>query len=356
MPESTTLTYLESEEKSCDIGMQGETVLDAVMAQGIEIAHSCKAGLCQSCLLECREGEIPEQAQRGIKPSLKELGYFMACQCRPSNDMTVAPINAERARATAKVVEICRLNDQVIKLVLDADVSKKGGQYFTLWRDQQIGRSYSNAASAKAPFLEFHVKHLEQGQFSNWLASSVGVGSTLSIQGPMGECFYPHVQGHVAQGDSREESASNDPETLTKSMLLVGIGTGLAPLMGVIADALNAGHSGQIDLIIGGRSETSFYHLELLADLAEQHANLNVQWVCLRRESKGDIAHLEARVLPHIHEADIYEYTKSTYPDLAGVDVFLCGAESFVRKMKRQCFMAGAGMQDIHADSFIAAT
>ena len=43
------------------------------------------------------------------------------------------------------------------------------------------------------------------------------------------------------------------------------------------------------------------------------------------------------------------------WPELGGWRIFLCGAESFTRKARRQCFLAGAGMRDISVDSFLAA-
>jgi ferredoxin-NADP reductase len=55
-------------------------------------------------------------------------------------------------------------------------------------------------------------------------------------------------------------------------------------------------------------------------------------------------------------QADVYAYCKEAFPDLAGWRIYLCGADSFVRKMRKHSFLAGAKMADISADSFIAAS
>jgi hypothetical protein len=39
--------------------------------------------------------------------------------------------------------------------------------------------------------------------------------------------------------------------------------------------------------------------------------------------------------------------------NMKGYRVFLCSAESFTTKMRKLCFLTGAGMRDISADAFI---
>ncbi len=84
----------------------GETVLDAMLRAGIDLAFSCKAGSCQTCLLQCLEGEIPERTQRGLADGVRAKGYFMPCRCKPVGDMVLAPKNADdlAAEASAKPV------------------------------------------------------------------------------------------------------------------------------------------------------------------------------------------------------------------------------------------------------------
>ncbi|MEM9493514.1 MAG: 2Fe-2S iron-sulfur cluster binding domain-containing protein, partial [Myxococcota bacterium] len=56
-----------------------ETVLDALQRNGITIPSSCRAGICQSCLVQARSGEVPAAAQVGLKDTWKSRGYFLAC-------------------------------------------------------------------------------------------------------------------------------------------------------------------------------------------------------------------------------------------------------------------------------------
>ena len=61
----------------------GQTVLSALLEQGHNIPNSCRAGVCQSCLIQATEGDVPPEAQTGLKDTLKAQGYFMACSCKP---------------------------------------------------------------------------------------------------------------------------------------------------------------------------------------------------------------------------------------------------------------------------------
>lgn len=78
-----------------------ETVLNALLRAGIDVPFSCKAGSCQTCLLQCLEGEMPERSQRGLSDTLRAKAYFMPCRCKPVGDMHVSPMKAEDRLAEA---------------------------------------------------------------------------------------------------------------------------------------------------------------------------------------------------------------------------------------------------------------
>lgn len=69
----------------------GETVLDALLRQGIDISFSCRNGACHTCMQRCTEGEIPAIAQRSLRPELRDQGYFLPCKCVPLTDMVISP-------------------------------------------------------------------------------------------------------------------------------------------------------------------------------------------------------------------------------------------------------------------------
>ena len=55
-----------------------ESVLDGLLRVGEYINYGCRSGLCQSCLLETKEGAVPANAQKGLSDQQKTLGYALA--------------------------------------------------------------------------------------------------------------------------------------------------------------------------------------------------------------------------------------------------------------------------------------
>eukprot|EP00903_Cladosiphon_okamuranus_P004295 g4293.t1 len=300
----------------------GESVLDALLRHGHDIPNGCRAGACQSCLMVSDSESLPANARQGLSDTQIALNHFLACQCKPSEPVKVSLASFEGLKTAGTLVAKDMLNQQVLRLRLSADLIYLAGQYVTLWNEQGIARSYSLASHpAQDDFLEFHIKVISDGAFSQWARDSLHVGGQVQVQGPMGKCVYA--------------ASAEQP------LLLSAIGTGLAPIYGILKDALSQKHQGQIHLILGARESKSFYLVEELLKLGDEQANLQVHFVA--QSSDQDFC----------QAADIYEFCQSELPDLTGFKVYLCGAESFVKKMRKQSFLSGAAMSDISADVFL---
>ncbi len=68
---------------------QGETVLDALLRQNINLSFACKKGTCHSCMVRSADVTPPQAAQSGLKNTLIKQNYFLACQCYPEQDMVI---------------------------------------------------------------------------------------------------------------------------------------------------------------------------------------------------------------------------------------------------------------------------
>ncbi len=298
---------------------EGETVLDGLLRLGHNIPHGCRSGVCQSCLLSATETDKLAAAQTGLSEAQKQLNFFLGCQCLPAEAMTVARVDASKSRIQATVIEKTQLNDQVWRLRLTADLDYRPGQYVTLWRDESLARSYSLASTHEQPWLEFHIRHYPDGEFSSWIVESLQQSDTLELNGPLGQFFY------TAQAD--------DP------LLMIAMGTGLAPIWGIVNEALLKQHRGPIHVLIGAKQAKDFYYRKELEALQEKFSNLHLNWSSLDSDTP--------------ETANLYDFCQSTFPQLSDHKVFLCGGTNFVKKLRRYAFMAGAAMKDIHADTFI---
>ncbi|MDX8407483.1 MAG: 2Fe-2S iron-sulfur cluster binding domain-containing protein, partial [Mariprofundaceae bacterium] len=68
---------------------EGESVLECMTRHGVMIPSSCQSGACQTCMIRALEGEPTAESQQGLKDTLRAQKYFLACVCRPSDDMTI---------------------------------------------------------------------------------------------------------------------------------------------------------------------------------------------------------------------------------------------------------------------------
>jgi len=311
------MARIEFEGRSCERAPD-ESALDALLRAGINVSHSCKAGTCGSCMMRATTPEaVPAAAQAGLKDTWKASGYFLACVCYPEVDLVASVVGSD-ARIAATITALDRLSDNVLRLRLSTDTrfDYRPGQYLTLLRHDGLARSYSIASLPADRTLELHVRLLAAGRMSQWLACDASVGSSLFVQGPSGDCFYTA---------GREE----------QPLLLAGTGTGLAPLYGIARDALAAGHHGPIHLFHGATTSSGLYLQTELHQLAEAHPNFIYTPTVLDSDGPMDKAILKR------------------CPTLKGWRAYICGDPAIVQRFKKALFLAGAALNDIHADAFL---
>ncbi|MFN0170636.1 MAG: FAD-binding oxidoreductase [Bryobacteraceae bacterium] len=298
---------------------ENESVLDGLLRLDAPVAHSCKAGSCGSCLLRAVEGEPPPQAQIGLKDSWKASKYFLACICHPDADLIVADVGDD-ARVPARIASLHRLAGDVlrVRLVSAAPFPFHPGQHVSLISDGAAARSYSIASLPEEGEIELHVRRVPNGRMSGWLFEQARPGTLVQIQGPSGECFY--VPGREDQ-----------------PLLLIGTGTGLAPLYGILRDALRRGHRGPVHLVHGALRPTGLYLDKEIRAIAAAHSH--VEYTPSVLETDGPID----RVL------------SARFPKLAGWRGFVCGDPVIVQSLRRKLFLSGIAMPDILADAFLPA-
>lgn len=318
---ATEITY-ENTTYPCG---DGETVLEALVRANVDIPYSCEKGTCLTCLLKAEDGPVPVEAQYNLKPSLTEQGYFLACQCRPKAPLKIAPASDAVLYGRATVKRVDKVAPTVCRLTLrpSTPLYYRAGQFINIRRFDGLVRSYSLASVPRLDTdLDIHVKRMPRGEMSNWLYDEINPGDELDLQGPNGDFFY--VPGKPDQ-----------------TMLLIGTGTGLAPLLGVARDALDAGHTGTIHLYHGSREANGLYMADDVVAIAKMYSNFHYVPCVSGPEVPSNCR--DAR-------ADIAAF--ADHVDLKGYRVFACGYPAMVEAAKKQAFMSGAILPDINADPF----
>lgn len=318
----STITF-EGKDYDC---RAGEKVLDCLLRHGVMLPSSCRSGVCQTCLVRAAKGEVPEEAQKGIRDTLKAQNYFLACVCEPEGDLEISLVESATVRHRATLISKQLVNESVIRLRLacDADFEYRAGQFINLLRPgDEIVRSYSLASLPEEGEIELHVKRVPEGKMSNWLFDDFAEGDSLEFLGPAGDCFYL-------------------PSNTEDGLLLVGTGTGLAPLYGIARAALAEGHRGPVHLFHASLAIPGLYMIDTLHTLADRHDQMRYTPCVLHGDiPKGGL------------QGNIVDLVRDAMPSLSGWRVFLCGDPPIVDELKRMCFLAGARMTDIYSDPFV---
>ena len=81
--ESNITVIVDDEEKSFTM-LQTQTILEATLAKNIEAPHSCKGGICSSCIARITEGKAEMRQNNILTDSEIAEGLVLTCQAQPT--------------------------------------------------------------------------------------------------------------------------------------------------------------------------------------------------------------------------------------------------------------------------------
>jgi ferredoxin-NADP reductase len=64
-------------------------ILDLALAQGLDVAYSCRAGQCGTCKVTLLEGKVEQDSTNALTPADEKDGHILACQARPVGRVVV---------------------------------------------------------------------------------------------------------------------------------------------------------------------------------------------------------------------------------------------------------------------------
>ncbi|MDJ0741048.1 MAG: CDP-6-deoxy-delta-3,4-glucoseen reductase, partial [Gammaproteobacteria bacterium] len=308
-----------------------ETILDAAIRQNVGLPYGCRNGRCGSCAADLLAGDV---TYYGAPPALDEAGAgkCLPCQGFAASDLTIAVREAESTAdleiklLPVRVHAVDHLSHDVVRLKLKLPETQRlqflAGQYLDFLLADGRKRAFSIAnAPHDDEFIELHIRHVDGGEFTDWVFHQMQERTILRIQAPLGSFVLD------------EDSA--------RPMIFMGGGTGFAPLKGQIEQAFENGIERPMTLYWGVRSRADLYLPDLPEQWAREHANFT--FVPVLSEPDDDWGGRSGWV----HEAVVADF-----PDLSGFDLYMAGPPPMI-DAARAAFRA-AGMPDaqMHYDSF----
>jgi len=316
---------------------EGESVLKAALRQGVMLPYSCKNGTCGSCKGVVESGEVhyPFHPPLALEKSDFAEGYALMCQAEPVEDLVIKVREIEAVRdiqvrmLPARVIEKTLLAENVVRLRLVLPKSQRlqflAGQYVDTLLAEGKRRAFSIASCPSLEDeIELHIRHVEGGDFTSWVFDELKERDILRFEGPLGNFF-----------------VRNDmPE---RPMIMMGGGTGFAPLKSMIENLLEQGDRRQIHLYWGARTSAELYLDELAVCWAEKYDHIHYHRA-LSEPGDGDA--LEA-FSGFVHEAVVRDH-----PDLSDFDVYMSGPPAMIEAAKPA--FAGCGLPEnrLYYDSF----
>lgn len=315
----------------------GETILDALLRNGVGFAYSCQAGNCGACKCEYLAGEIVEleYSEQALSPAERARNVVLACRTQVRGDMHIRRLEAEEFVMHPSRVLQCRVDtlDALTHDVLRLRLTIESGGPFTFSPGQfaklqftfaDAPRDYSMANAPHEAGLEFHVRVLPGG-VSERIRGQLDIGDRVRVSGPFGASYLR--QQHRGP------------------ILAVAGSTGLAPIRSIVHAALRAGMPGPIHLYFGVREERDVYGEAELQQWMRTHPNLRAHVVLSERT--GGAGTRRTGLVTAAVAADL--------PDLTGFHAYLAGPPAMVDTAGELLRSRGLAAHDIRADAFYRA-
>jgi len=266
----------------------------------------------------------------------------LLCRTYPRSDLHIlVPYTFDRISFQAiqtnwigEITACNRVSSNVIRLVVQV-LTADGGAPVSLsfvpgqFVDIEIPgthtkRSYSMASVSGDGALEFFVRILPDGAFSNFLTNDAKVGMRLNLRGPAGS-FGLHENG-------------------ARARYFVGGGTGLSPVLSMIRHMKNEGDRRPAKLFFGVNRADELFYLDELKSLRSEMPNLDLRVAVVEGAEQSEVA-----------QGTVIDLLRKELQGGAGEpDIYLCGPPGMIDAAFAAAAEAGVPKEQVYQEKFLA--
>ena len=316
--------------ESFDVG-GGETVLEAATRAEVRLPHECTLGGCSTCRVRLLEGTVDyDEFPMALTEEEAAEGFALTCQARPTSDLVISverPLAAasEPARYTATVKEVVDFSHDVVHLSLALptadDFVYRAGQYMNVFLEDGHHRSFSMASPVRGSQVDFHIRRIPGGRFTDRFLRDLRPGDSLEVELPLGTFCY-HAEDY-------------------RPLVMVATGTGISPIKSILESLLDDPDCPPVSLYWGMRTEADLYLDQEIRSWAERLYEFRYVPVLSRpaAEWDGRRGHVQQVVLEDID-------------DLSECAFYLCGSPGMIHDAKKLFVDKGASLDHIYVDGF----
>jgi NAD(P)H-flavin reductase len=281
----------------------GASILESAEKAGNTLASNCREGTCRTCLSRDDRGEEVLLCSTPARPALRlNVPYRRA---------DLSPPTLRRAKINA----VSRLSRSVweVRYRLQFPLPFLPGQYVEAHFPGTDGPrrfSMANPPSEKEQVL--HVRDLPGGAVPTYLAERAKPEDPFTVRGPFGVFYLRSTR---------------------KPKLLVAGGTGLAPILSMLA-AIDAGDTTPLAVVAGFASSADAYALDRLSDLARR---LPLEVVLTADHPDGSWPGRRGNPIEAVSAV-------TSVPIGPGTEAYLCGPPGMVKSART--LLIGAGLRE----------
>jgi benzoate/toluate 1,2-dioxygenase reductase subunit len=309
-----------------------EKVLDAAFRQRINLPMDCSDGVCGTCKCRAESGRYDlgdDYIDDALSSDEAQSGLVLTCQMVPQSDCVVAvPVASTAcktgtARFGGKVAQVTGFAGAAFELVLEVAADAPGflpGQYVNIGvpgSDQH--RAYSFSSAPGAARMSFLIKNVPGGLMSSWLATA-RPGDALDLTGPLGSFYLRPV---------------------TRPVLMLAGGTGLAPFLSMLEEMLRQGIDQPVHMIYGVTRDQDLVLVERLEDYARRLPGFSFT-TCV-----ADAA------TTHPRQGYVTQHMPAEVLHDGAVDVYLCGPPPMVEAVQKHFQAQGISPASFYYEKFV---
>lgn len=316
-----------------------QPILEACLRHGINLPHSCTHGTCGTCKVEIVDGtvELGEASTFALLDSERNQGKALICTAKPTSDVIIeADVEDEDGVifhpvrdfvGTVTSIEDCARDIRRVQLELDHDIAFNPGQYVQVHiPGTTLTRSWSIASPPSQPGrIELNIRCVPGGAATaGWVFAGLTTGHQVALTGPYGRFFLR---------PTRDEPA-----------LLIGGGTGLAPLKAIVRHVLESGAAQSLYLYHGARTRADLYDVDYFEEL--------------QRQSGGRLSYrpvLSEQTPEGFRHGNVTDAVADEFATCAGHVAYLCGPPAMVEAALKMLMKKRLFPRDIYREDFFDA-
>lgn len=307
----------------------GGRLIEAATGAGLNLLTDCSNGQCGTCTAQLVSGAVDmDDYDTAVLPdSDRADGAVLPCVCKVSApcaiefpyDSTEA-LSEEPAPMAAQVTAVQSVAREIVRLEVSVpqDVVFEPGQYVRIHPvGTDVSRSYSMANVPGTNRLEFYIRVVEGGAFSQWLAAAQ-VGDALQLSAPHGTFFL------------RDED---------RPRLFVAGGTGVAPFLSMLRSMAEHPPAQHTTFVIGARTPGHLFAMDELKSLGEKLSGIDLR-IAVEQDA-GDGCHAG-------YPTDLIDKLGLA----PSTRVYLCGPPPMVEAGRKAAEAAGLKRADVLCERF----